>query len=303
MSGVINTSNWAKALWPGVNKWYGQAYDEWKPIWPMLFEQNTSRRAWEEDVGTTGFGLASVIPEGEPVSYDTNKQGFTSRYTHVKYGMGFIVTKETYDDDLYDVVAKQRSEALAFSMRQTKEIVGHLVYNRAFSGSYVGGDGVALISASHPNVTGGTWSNKPSVDSDLSEAALEQAVIDISLFKNDRGLQITAKCEDLIIHPNYQFEVHRILKSDGRVGTDSNDTNALNDMGMFRKIVISPYLTDTDAWFIKTNIKNGLKYFQRMGDEFKMENDFDTDNAKFKGVGRYSFGWTDPRGIYACQGA
>lgn len=304
MSGVINTSNWAKALWPGVNAWYGQVYDKWELMHPKLFEKNTSRKAWEEDVGTSGFGLASVMTEGGPVTYDTESQGFTTRYQHVKYGLGFIVTKEVYDDDQYDIVAKRKSESLAFSVRQTKEIVGTNVYNRAFSGSYTGGDGVSLLNASHPNKAGGTWSNILGTPADISEAGLEEACIDISMFTNDRGLQITAMPQSIIIHPDFEFEVHRILKSTLRVASPNNDTNALKDMGKFPGgVIVNPYLTDADAWFIRTNVPHGMKYFERRADSFDMENDFDTENAKFKAIGRYSFGWTDPRGLYGSAGA
>lgn len=304
MAGVINTSNWAKALWPGVNSWYGKAYDEWKPIHPLLFTKHTSKRAWEEDVGVSGFGLAGVLTEGGPISYDTESQAFTTRYQHVKYGLGFVITKEVYDDDQYDIVGKRRSESLAFSMRQTKEIVGSNVYNRAFNSAYVGGDGVSLLNAAHPNKAGGTRSNLLAVAGDISEATLEQACIDISLFKNDRGLQITAMPQKIIIHPNEQFEVHRILESSLRPFTANNDANALKDMGKFPGgVIVNPYLTDTDAWFIMTNVPHGMKYFERRADDFEMTNDFDTENAKFKAVGRYSFGWTDFLGLYGSPGA
>lgn len=304
MAGIITTSSFAKALWPGVNAWYGKAYNEYPVEWDNLFEKNTSRRAFEEDVGVTSFGLATVKTEGGGISYDTERQGFTTRYVHVVYGMGFVITREAFDDDLYDVVGQRKAQGLAFSMRQTKEVIGANVYNRAFNSSYTGGDGVSLINASHPNITGGTWSNQISTASDLSEAALEQAFIDISLLKNDRGLQIALRPEKLIIPPQLEFEAARILKTEGRVGTDLNDVNALKTLGKFSGgVVINHYLTDTDAWFIRTNAPHGMKYFERRGDEFNMDNDFDTENAKFKATARYSFGWTDPRGLYGSAGA
>ena len=188
-------------------------------------------------------------------------------------------------------------------MRQTKEIIGANIYNRATTAGYTGGDGVTLLSASHPNVAGGTFSNKIAVDADLSEAALEQAVIDIAGFRDDRGLLIAARPEKLIIPYQLQFEAKRILGADGRVGTDLNDPNVLKDMGIFSNVVVNHYLTDPDAWFILTNVKDGLKYFERRGDQFEMDNDFDTENAKYKATARYSFGWSDPRAIYGSAGA
>lgn len=308
--GVINTSSFAKALWPGVNTWYGDAYNQYPVEWDKLFEKNTSRKAFEEDVGGSYFGLAQIKSEGGAVTYDTSRQGFTSRYQHVVYALGFIITREIYEDDLYDVVGKQKAGSLAFSMRQTKEIVGANVYNRAFNTSYVGGDSATLIasaggggSASAPNVAGGTYTNGVATASDLSEAALEQACIDIAGFTNDRGLKIAVRPKSLILPKELIFEAQRILKTDGRVGTDLNDLNALKTMGMIPEIIVNHYLTDTDAWFIRTDVQNGLKYFERRGDEFGMDEDFDTENAKYKATARYSFGWTDRRAIYGSPGA
>lgn len=303
MSGVINTGSFAKALWPGVNAWYGKAYNEYPVEYMQLFETHSSSRAWEEDVGTSGFGLAVQKGEGAPISYDSERQGFISRYQHTVFALGFVITREMMEDDQYDIVGKRKSEGLAFSMRQTKEIIGANVYNRAFSGSYLGGDGVALISNAHPNIRGGTWSNQIGTAADLSEAALEQACIDIAGFTNDAGLLIAVRPETLIIPRQLMFEAKRILQTEGRVGTDLNDLNALKTLGVIPKVVTNHYLTDTDAWFIRTNVKHGMKYFERRGDSFEMDNDFDTENAKFKATARYSFGWTDPRGIYASAGA
>jgi hypothetical protein len=308
--GVITTSSFAKALWPGVNAWYGDAYNQYPVEWDKLFDKNTSRRAFEEDVGASYFGLANVKNEGAPISYDTSRQGFTSRYNHVVYALGFIITREVYEDDQYDVVGKQKATSLAFSMRQTKEIVAANVYNRAFNTSYVGGDGATLIasaggggSASAPNIAGGTYTNGVSVAADLSEAALEQACIDIAGFTNDRGLRIAVRPQTLIIPKELMFEAKRILATEGRVGTELNDLNALKTMGLIPQVVTNHYLTDTDAWFIRTDVKNGLKYFERRGDEFNMDEDFDTENAKYKATARYSFGWTDRRAVYGSPGA
>jgi hypothetical protein len=304
MSTPINSSSFAKALWPGVNAWYGKAYSEYSPEHPDLFDKHSSRRAWEEDVGVTSFGLAVEKGEGAPISYDTEKQGFTTRYRHIVYALGFIITREIMEDDLYDVVGQRRAQGLAFSMRQTKEIVAANVYNRAFTAAYAGGDGKELLATDHPNVAGGTWANELTTAADISEAALEQASIDISLLKNDRGLQIALRPTKLIIPPQLEFECARILKTVGRVGTDLNDVNALKELGKFTGgMVVNHYLTDSDAWFIRTNAPHGMKHFERRADEFGTEDDFDTENAKFKATARYSFGWTDPRGLFGSPGA
>lgn len=300
---VITTGSFSKALWPGVNAWYGKEYSEYPVEWTDLFNQYTSRKAFEEDVGVASFGLNQVKPEGQGVAYDTEVQGFITRYTHVAYALGFIITQEMVDDDQYDVVAERRARGLAFSTRQTKEVVGANVYNRAFNSNYTGGDGVSMISASHPNVTGGTWSNTLSVAANLSEAALEQATIDISRYTNDARLRIAVMPEMLIIPPELMYQAERILKSPLRVGTANNDLNALKTMGKFPKgIKVNHYLSSTTAWFIRTNCPDGMKYFSRREDSFTEDNDWDTENAKFKVVSRYSFGWTDPRGIYGTAG-
>lgn len=300
---TINSGSFAKALWPGVNAWYGKAYSDYPEEYLSLFEKNTSNKAWEEDVGISSFGLAVQKGEGAPISYDTERQGFTTRYQHVVFALGFIITKEAYDDDQYEIVGKRKANGLARSIRQTKEIVGANVYNRAFNATYVGGDGVSMVNAAHVNVTGGTWSNQIATAADVSEAALEQAAIDIAGFTDDRGLIIAARPESLVIPRQLIYEVRRILGTDGRVGTDNNDLNALKTMGVIPKVITNHYLTDTDAWFIRTDVKEGLKYFERDADSFDMDNDFDTDNAKYKARSRYSFGWTDPRAIYGSAGA
>ena len=300
---VMTTSSFAKALWPGVNAWYGRAYDQYPEEYNKLFETQKSSKAFEQDVGVSSFGLAVQKAEGAPISYDSERQGFTTTYTHAVYALGFIITREMMEDDQYDVIGKRKAEGLAFSMRQTKEVIGANVYNRAFSGSYLGGDGASLISASHPNIKGGTWSNQIATASDLSEAALEQACIDIAGFTNDAGLLIAVRPETLVIPRQLIFEAKRILDTDGRVGTDNNDLNAIRTLGSIPKIVTNHFLTDTDAWFIRTNVQDGMKHMERRADSFDMDNDWDTENAKFKATARYSFGWTDPRGLYASAGA
>jgi len=300
---VINSGSFAKALWPGVNAWYGRAYEAYPEEYTKLFTKQTSTKAFEEDVGISSFGLAVQKSEGAPISYDSERQGFITRYQHMVYALGFIITREIMEDDQYDVIGKRKAEGLAFSMRQTKEVLGANIYNRAFNTSFVGGDGKALIAADHPNIKGGTWSNQIATASDLSEASLEQACIDIAGFTNDAGLLIAVRPEKLIIPRQLIFEAKRILGTDGRVGTDNNDLNAIKTMGSIPSVVTNHFLTDTDAWFIGTNVQNGMKYMERRGDSFDMDNDWDTENAKFKATARYSFGWTDPRALYGSAGA
>lgn len=303
MSGVITSGSFAKLLWPGINAIYGKAYNDYPEEWKSLgFEVNKSSKAYEEDVGLSSFGLAGVKTEGGPISYDTERQGFTTRYNHVVYALGFIITREIYEDDQYDQVGKRKANALARSMKQTKEIVAANIFNRAATAGYTGGDGVTLLSASHPNVAGGTWSNQPTTAADLSEAALEQAYIDIAAFRDDRGLLIAAKPKKLIIAPANMFEAKRILGSDGRVGTDNNDLNAIKTMSVIPEFTVNHYLNDPDQWSIVTDVPDGLKYFERRGDQFEMDNDFDTENAKYKATARYSFGWSDPRCFYGSVG-
>jgi len=301
MSGIITTSAFGKLLWPGINAIYGKAYSEYPQECLDLFETYKTNRAFEEDLGISSLGLAKVKEEAAPVQYEGERQGFITRYTPVEYALGFIITEIMMEDDLYQMVGARRSKALAFSMRQTKEIVAANVYNRAFNSTYVGGDGVEMISSAHVNVAGGTWSNIQSAD--FSELALEQACIDIAKFKDDKGLTIHVMPESLHIPVDTVFEAERILKSNQRVGTADNDINALNSMGKFSKgAMVNHYFTDTDAWFIRTNCPDGMKHFERRADYFKMDEDFDTSNAKYKSAGRYVFGWTDPRGIYGSAG-
>lgn len=304
MAGIMTSASFAKALWPGINSWYGKEYSDYATEYDKLFDSFTSRKAFEEDVGITSFGLAQVKPEGHGIAYDSENQTWTTRYRHVNYALGFIITQELVDDDLYDVVGQRRAKGLARSMRQTKEVIGANVYNRAFNGSYVGGDGVSLLNSAHPNYAGGTWSNVLATASDLSEAALEQAWIDISLLRDDRGLLIQVMPQCLIIPPQLRWEASRILDTTGRVGTDLNDINAIKEAGIFPKgVVVNHFLTDQDAWFIRTNTPDGMKYFSRKEASFDIDNDFDTSNAKFKAQERYSFGWTDPRGLFGSPGA
>jgi hypothetical protein len=298
---LINTGSFGKALWPGINKWYGDSYAEFQTEYDKIFTKNTSRKAFEEDVGTSMFGLAQQKGEGQSVSYDTAQQGFIDRYTHVTYGLGFIITKEMVEDDLYDVIGKKRASALAFSMRQTKEVLGANILNNGFTGGPTYGDGVSLLNASHPNVAGGTWSNILSAAADLSEAALEQAVINMGKYTDDRGKRIAVRPQKLVVPVDLVFEADKIMRTEYEVGTANNTVNVVRSK-FPGGVVVNHYLTDTDAWFILTDIKDGMKYFERRADSFTQDDDFDTDNAKFKATARYSFGCTDKRSIFGSPG-
>ena len=303
MAGIITTASHPKALWPGIKAFWGQVYDEHKEEYSNLFDSDTSSMNYEEDVQLTGFGLAPVKSEGSGVAYDSELQGFTTRYTHVAYALGYIVTKEELDDNLYEQVSRRRAAALAMSFRQTKENVGANIYNRAFNATYLGGDGVSLANTAHPNTSGGTFANKPSVDADLSEASLEDALTAIMGFQNDRGLLINVMPRSLIVARQNFWNANRILKSAYTPTTANNAVNVLVATNALPEgIVMNHYLSSPNAWFVRTNIQNGLKYYSRVGIQFDQDNDFDTMNAKAKGYERYSFGWTDPRAIYGVNG-
>lgn len=300
---VISTGNIAKLLWPGLNAIWGTNYDEHPVEYTDLVDVFSSDMAYEEDQMLTGFGLAPVKPQGTAVSYDTMSQGPTSRYTHIAYALGFIITHEALVDNQYEKIGTSRTSSLAFSMRQTKENVVANVYNRAFNTSYVGADGKPLLATDHP-ATSGTYSNKLAVDADLSEASIEDLSVQIMNATNDRGLKIALMGRSLIVPPALVFEATRVLKSALQNDTANNALNALKAMGMLPDgAKANHYLTDTDAWFIRTNAQNGLKLFQRERATFSQDGDFDTDNLKYKAYERYSAGWTDPRGLYGSAGA
>lgn len=300
---VISTGNIAKLLWPGLNARWGANYTEFPKEYTDLVDVFTSDMTYEEDQELTGFGLAPIKPQGQPTVYDTMSQGVTTRYTHIAYSLGFIITREAIDDNQYEKVGMQRTGSLAFSMRQTKENVVANLYNRAFSTSYPIGDAAAMISTAHPTLAG-NQANKMTTDADLSEAALEDLVILIGQAQNSRGLRISLQAKSLIIPVQLQFEAARILKSVQQSGTANNDINALRSMGAFTDgVKVNHYLTDSDAFFIRTNAPEGLKMFQRVAPEFKQDGDFDTDNLKYKSYERYSVGCSDWRSIFGSQGA
>jgi len=305
--GVITTSNFAKDLLPGVRAWFNTKYKSYPIEYLDIFERQVSTRAYEEEVGVTGFGLAPIKSETDGISFADQEQGYLNRYTNVTYGLGFIISREMYDDGIGVTNALRKASALAFSIRQTKEVVAANVLNRAFSSTYTMGansDGKELCATDHPNKSGGTWRNELSTAADLSEAAIEQACIDIAAFKTDKGLTIAIRPQRLIVHPSNEFDAVRALESTLRSGTQNNDINAIRVSGKIPQgIAVNHYLTDSNAWFVKTDCPDGLKFMDRRADSFGTENDFDTENAKFKATFRGSFGWSDARGIFGTPGA
>lgn len=298
---AITRSAHPSALWPGIKAWFGKSYNEQAKPFESYFQMETSDKAYEEIAEATGFGLAPVKAEGASIQYDTDGEGYKSRFTNVTYGLGYIVTREALEDNQYKSLSERRSSELARSMNTTKCTVHANVLNRGFSGSYLGGDGVALFSAAHPT-TSGNQSNLLTA-ADLSETGLESAATEIMLMENARGLKIGAKPRKLVIHPSEWANAMRILESENRSGTADNDINAVKVRGVVDEIVMDPYLTDTDAWFLTTDIPYGLLSFQRRAMEFKQDNDFDTENAKAKSTERYVPGWADWRGVFGSAGA
>lgn len=301
---LINTGSIASALRPGVHQWFGTSYKRYDTEYDKIFEVLSSSMNFEQDVSIHGFGLASVKPEGSPIAFDVMQQGPKINYQHITYGLGFILTREAIEDNLYMQLAKSQSEALALSMKQTKEIVAANVLNRAFTSGYTGYDGVVLCSTAHVPSRGGAYSNAFSSSMDLSEDSLEQALITIAGLTDEAGLKMQAMGRKLIIPKELQFDAQRILKSDERTGTADNDINVISSQGyMPDGMFIDHYLTDTDAWFVKTDVANGLRMFQRRDLMIDNDTQFDTDNVRYKATERYSVGWTDPRGIFGSAGA
>jgi len=302
MSMPMTTGSLAKLLYPGVNKFFQTKYNDHEPQWTKLFDKYTTNRNFVEDVALTGFGLMSEKSELGSISYDSMGQSFTKRYTMTVYGLGFQISKELVEDDLYGEVAEKKASALARSAAHTKEIICANVYNRAFTSGYTGGDGIILGSASHPNKSGGTYSNILSTAANLSEAAIEQACIDIKKWTDDRGLRINVKPQSLIIPVDLEFEADRLFNSKLRVGTSDNDKNSMV-FGRFPKgVVVNNFLTSTTAWFIRTDCPEGMKFWERRALSFDTDNDFDTETAKFKATERYSTGWTDPKAVFCTPG-
>lgn len=305
MPGVINTGSHPKLLWPGIHETWGQIYDAHPTEYTDLYEMQTSNKAYEQDVQITGFGLAPIKAQGAPVSYDSEMQGWVSTYVHIAYALGYIVTYEELRDNLYKEVSQRRAKANAFSCNQTIENVGAFLYNNAFVGTFfTTPDGQPLISTAHVNATGGTYSNRLTTPADLSEVSLEDMTIQIMDARMDRGLRISVMPQTLHIAPNEWYNANRILKSVLQNNTANNAINVLKATNAFPGgIKLNHYFTDPDAWFIRTNIPNGMQFFWRDKPMFDQDNDFDTKNAKAATYMRFSVGVTDPRGIYGSPGA
>ena len=299
---AINRAQLAKELEPGLNALFGMEYSRYENEHAEIFDNETSDRAFEEEVMLVGFGEAAVKQEGSAVQFDTAQESFTSRYTHETIALAFSLTEEAVEDNLYDTLSARYTRSLARSMAYTKQTKAANILNNAFSTA--GGDGVSLVNTAHPTALGGTFSNRSSTDADLNETSLEQAMIDIAGFIDERGLKVAMQGRKLIIPVNTQFVADRVLNSTLRVGTSDNDINAMRNMGMLPDgYVVNHYLSDTDAFFIKTDAPNGFKHFVRAALATGMEGDFDTGNMRYKARERYSFGFSDPRCVYGSQGS
>lgn len=301
---TMTRQQFPKQLQDGLNTVFGMAYDDFPTQYDKIFDTAQSSKAYEEDVLMVGLGGALEKTEGAGVAYDSGSEAWVARYQHATIALAFSITEEAVEDGRYGDIGQKYAKALARSMRYTKEVRGAAIINNGFDTNYAGGDGKPLFSTSHPLTGGGTLSNKPSTDADLSEEALEDAFIAIEGFVDDRGLPIMVKAQSLILPRQSQFIGYRILKSNGQTGTANNDPNAIKDMGMLPGgMSVNNYLSDPDGWYIKTNAADGLKHFVRRKLKRGMEGDFETGNMRYKASERYSFGWTDWRGAYGSQGA
>ena len=300
---AISRNQLVKELEPGLNALFGLEYNRYENQHAEIFTTETSDRAFEEEVMLSGFANASVKPEGSAVTFDNAQETYTSRYQHETVALAFAITEEAIEDNLYDRLSSRYTKALARSMANTKQVKAANVLNRAFNSSFAGGDGKELCATDHPTIFG-TVKNELSTAADLSETSLEQALIDINAFTDERGLKVAARGVKMIIPSELQFTAERIMNSSNRVGTADNDINALKSMGMIPQgYSINNYLTDSDAFFIITDVPNGLKYFERSPIKTSMEGDFDTGNVRYKARERYSFGFSDFRGIFGSPGA
>lgn len=297
---VITRSAHPSALWPGIKAWFGLQYGEVAPQWSQIFEKETSDKAYEKVVEATGFGLAPVKTEGGSIMYDTVQEGYSTQFTHVVYGLGYIVTEEELEDNQYAELSRRRSRALAYSMRNTAEIIHANILNGGFVGR-LGGDGVVLFSAAHPTLAG-NQSNLLTA-ADLSETSLEDAMKVIAVMRNSRGLLVGSRVKQLVVSPGDMFNAERILNSVLRSGTANNDINAMRAMGSIPTYVVNPFLTDQDAYFLQTNVPEGLKSYWRRDVMLEKDNDFDTANAKAKASMRFAAGHGDWRGVYGSAGA
>ena len=301
---AINRAQLVKELVPGLHALFGLEYERYNNEHEDIFDTETSERAFEEEVMLSGFGEAPVKGEGAAVIYDTAQESFTSRYTHETVALAFALTEEAIEDNLYDTLSSRYTRALARSMQTTKQVKAANVLNNAFNSSFPGGDGKELCATDHPTVGNVDLKNELTTAADLNETSLEQALIDIAGFTDERGLKVALQGTKLIIPKELQFVADRLLESPGRVGTSDNDINAVRNMGMVPEgYTVNHYLTDTDAFFIKTDCPNGFKMFNRSPIRTSMEADFDTGNVRYKARERYSFGWSDPRAVFGSPGA
>ncbi len=301
---AISRSQLLKELLPGLNALFGLEYKRYGEEHKEIYETETSERSFEEETKLSGFGAAPVKAEGAAIAYDNAQEAFTARYTHETIALGFSITEEAIEDNLYDSLSARYTKALARGMSYTKQVKAANVLNNGFNPAFTGGDGQPLFSASHPLVGGGVNSNVPPVMTDLNETALEAAVIQIAAWTDERGLLIAAKPRKLIIPPSLQFVATRLLQTELRVGTTDNDINAIKNNGSIPEgFAINHWLTDPDAWFLATDVPNGMKHFVRTPMQTGMDGDFDTGNVRYKARERYSFGWSDSLGMWGSQGA
>jgi len=301
---AINRAQLVKELEPGLNALFGLEYARYEDEHTMIFDTESSDRAFEEEVMLSGFAEAPVKSEGVQISYDTGQETWKARYTHETIALAFSLTEEAMEDNLYDSLSARYTKALARSMNQTKQVKAANVLNNGFSTTYPGGDAKPLMTTDHPTVSAGDQSNEPSTAADLNETSLENAMIDIAAFKDERGLKTNVQARRLIVPPALQFVADRLVNTPGRVSTADNDINALRNMNAIPDgYSVNHYLTDTDAFFIRTDAPNGLKHFVRTAMSTGMEGDFETGNVRYKARERYSFGWSDWRGVYGSPGA
>ena len=301
---AISRAQLAKELEPGLNALFGMEYNRYEQQHAEIFETESSDRAFEEETMIVGFGNAKVKTEGQGVEFDSATEGFTARYSHETIALAFALTEEAIEDNLYDRLGARYTKALARSMAHTKQVKAASVLNNAFSSSFTGGDGKALVATDHPLTGGGTLSNRPSTYSDLNETSLEDAIISVSTFVDDRNMVIALQGKKLVIPPQLQFVADRLLNTPGRVGTSDNDINSIKNMGMVSDgYTVNNFLTDNDAWFLLTDCPDGFKHCERSPLSTSMEGDFDTGNVRFKARERYSFGFSNPRAVFASQGA
>ena len=302
---AISRAQLLKELLPGLNALFGLQYATYGEEHKEIYETEKSERSFEEETKLSGFSAAPVKNEGSAIAYDNAQEAFTARYNHETIALGFSITEEAVEDNLYDSLSARYTKGLARAMAYTKQVKAASILNNGFSaGVYAGGDGVALFSTAHPLISGGTNSNRPSTNSDLNETSLENAVIQIAAWTDERGLLIAAKPRKLVVPPALQFVATRLLETNLRVGTADNDINALKNNGSIPEgYTINHYLTDTNAWFLCTDVPNGLKHFERMALTTGMDGDFDTGNVRYKARERYSFGFSDPLGVFGSPGS